>query len=159
MLDIYVDADGSPVKDEVFRVARRYSLRVFLVANTVIQGSPSDRWESIVVRGGPDEADHWIAEHVEKDDIVVTADIPLADRSLSKGARALGPTGKPFTDKNIGGALASRELSKELRQMGMITGGPRPMRKEDRSRFLSSLDALVQSIRRTSPRREDPTGP
>ncbi len=156
MLDIYIDADGSPVKDEVFRVARRYSLRVFLVANTVIQGSPGDRWESIVVRGGPDEADHWIAEHVEKDDIVVTSDIPLADRCLAKGARALGPSGKPFTDKNIGGALASRELSKELRQMGLVTGGPRPMRKEDRSRFLSSLDSMVQSILRTTRQRPNP---
>ncbi len=156
MLDIYVDADGSPVKDEVFRVARRYSLRVFLVANTVIQGPAGDRWESIVVRGGPDEADHWIAEHVEKDDIVVTADIPLADRSLNKGARALGPSGKPFTDRNIGGALASRELSKELRQMGVVTGGPRPMRKEDRSRFLSSLDAIVQAIKRDSNRGGNP---
>jgi uncharacterized protein YaiI (UPF0178 family) len=148
MLQIYVDADGCPVKDEVFRVARRHSLHVFLVANTVVRGSAGDQFESIVVRGGLNEADDWIAEHVGPGDIVITADIPLADRALQKGASVLGTTGRPFDSKNIGKAIASRDLFQDLRMAGTLTGGPKPFRKEDRSRFLSALEEMVRGIQR-----------
>lgn len=148
MLDVYVDADGCPVKDEVFRVAHRYALKVYVVANTVVRVPPGEWVEAIVVKGGLNEADDWIAERIGPDDIVVTADIPLADRCLQKGAKALGTAGRPFTDRTIGGALAARDLMQELRNRGAITGGPAAFRPTDRSRFLSALDAMIQSVRR-----------
>jgi uncharacterized protein YaiI (UPF0178 family) len=97
---------------------------------------------------GPDVADDWIVEHVVACDIVVTADIPLAHRCLEKGAHAIGPTGKPFTVDNIGQSLATRNLLSELRDAGEMTGGPPPLKKRDRSRFLQQLDEMVQTIRR-----------
>ena len=149
MLDIYVDADGCPVKEEVYRVAARYQLKVYVVANKrmyVPVGRNSI--EMVVVRAGFDSADDWIAQQIEADDIAVTADIPLADRCLEKGARVLGTKGEEFRDENIGSALAARELMSHLREMGEITGGPAPMAQKNRSRFLSKLDEIVQSIRR-----------
>jgi uncharacterized protein YaiI (UPF0178 family) len=101
-----------------------------------------------VVEGGMDAADNWIVEHVQPYDIVVTADIPLASRCLKKGARVIGPNGKPFTENNIGDALATRNLLSELRDAGQITGGPPPLKKSDRSRFLQRIDEMIQSIRR-----------
>ncbi len=110
---------------------------------------PNDRLIALeVVENGLDAADDWIAEHVESHDIVVTADIPLANRCLKKGARVIGPTGKPFTENNIGQAVATRDLLSELRGAGEITGGPPPLKKRDRSRFLQQLDEVIQSIRR-----------
>lgn len=148
MTEIFVDADGCPVKEEVFRVAHRYGIKVYYVANTVIRPAQSSLVEPVVVKAGLNVADDWIAENVKAGDIVITGDIPLADRCLAKGAKALGNNGYPFTDKNIGRALASRELGNELRQMGVNTGGPRPFSKENRSRFLSALDLLLQSAKR-----------
>ncbi len=148
MLHIFVDADACPVKQEVYRVAGRYHLGVTLVANSWMR-VPNERWISLeVVGGGFDAADDWIVEHVVPHDIVITADIPLANRCLKEGARVIGTTGKPFTDNNIGQAIATRDLLSELRGAGEITGGPPPIEKRDRSRFLQQLDEVIQSIRR-----------
>jgi len=151
MLHIYVDADACPVKQEVYRVAKRYRLDVTLVTNSWMRVS-EERWLRLVVVGeGFDAADDWIVEHVEADDIVVTADIPLASRCIKEGASVIGTTGKPFTENNIGSALATRDLLSELRGAGEITGGPPPLQKRDRSRFLQVLDEVIQSIRRKHP--------
>lgn len=148
MLDLYIDADGCPVKEEVYKVARRYGLQVFVVCNAAMNVPLDQRIQRVVVSGRFDAADDWIVEHVEKGDIVVTADIPLAARCLEKGAKVLGTKGHPFTEDSIGDALATRELMDQLRQAGVARGGPAPMGKEDRSRFLSSLDQMIQAVRR-----------
>ncbi len=148
MLEVYIDADACPVKDETYRVAQRYGLPVFVVANQYVQTPRADGIKLVTVKSGEDAADDWIVEHVGKGDIVVTSDIPLAARSLDKGARVLGPKGREFTEDGIGDALASRELSQTLREMGIQTGGPAPFTKKDRSSFLNTLDALVHAIRR-----------
>ena len=151
MLHIFVDADACPVKQEVYRVANRYRLNVTLVANSWMR-VPNEQWITFeVVKDGFDAADDWIVEHVKPNDIVVTADIPLASRCLKKGARVIGSTGKPFTEKNIGQAVATRNLLSELRGAGEITGGSPPLEKRDRSRFLQQLDEVIQSIRRKHP--------
>lgn len=148
MTAIYVDADACPVKNEVYRVAERYGLKVHIVSNSWI-GVPRDpRVELVVVSDSFDAADDWIVDRIGAGDIVVTADIPLADRSLKKGAVVIGNTGVPFTTSSIGMALAGRELMANLRAMGETTGGPRPMSARDRSRFLSALDEAIQRLRR-----------
>lgn len=148
MLDVYVDADACPVKNEVYRVAQRYGLSVLLVTNSWMR-APQEPWlRQVVVGGHLDAADDWIADHVEQDDLVVTADIPLASRCLEKRALVLGVTGRPFTEDNIGDALATRALLSDLRDLGSITGGPPPFTQRDRSRFLHQLDVLIQSVRR-----------
>ncbi len=151
MLHIFVDADACPVKQEVYRVASRFRLEVTLVANSWMR-VPDERWIALeVVKDGFDAADDWIVEHVQPDDIVITADILLAGRCIKKGARVISPTGKPFTEDNIGMAVATRDLMSELRNAGEITGGPPPLTKRDRSRFLEQLDNVIQSIRRSNP--------
>ncbi len=150
MLTIYIDADACPVKDEVYRVARRYTMPVVVVANAPLR-VPSDKLIGLVVRAGFGAADDWIAEQAGAGDIVVTADIPLAARCLAKGARVLDPKGQPFKDNDIGAALAMRELMNELRQGGAVTGGPAPMTPKDRSRFLGKLDEAVNAVRRAHP--------
>jgi uncharacterized protein len=151
LLHIFVDADACPVKQEVYRVARRYSLDVTLVANSWMR-VPNEQWIVLEVVGdGFDEADDWIVEHVQPHDIVVTADIPLASRCLKAGASVLGPMGKTFTEDNIGQAVATRNMLTELRSAGEITGGPPPLQKRDRSRFLQQLDIVIQKIRRKHP--------
>ena len=144
MLDIFVDADACPVKDEIYQVAGRYGLHVVLVANSRMKVPSGASVEMIVVEAGPDVADDWIAENIRAGDIAVTADIPLAARCLEVGASVLGSTGKPFDEDMIGGALAMRELKSELREVGTIAGGPPPLSAKDRSRFVSRLDELVQ---------------
>lgn len=147
---VLVDADACPVKQEVYRVARRYGLEVKLVANSWMQ-VPVAPWLQLVVvdkSGQLDDADDWIAERANDRDIVVTADIPLAARALAKGARPISPRGKLWTEDSIGAALANRDLLAELREAGTITGGPPPFEKRDRSRFLQSLDQAVQAISR-----------
>jgi len=151
LLHIYIDADACPVKQEVYRVAKRYGLDVTLVANSWMR-VPDERWLRLEVVGeGFDAADDWIVEQVQADDIVITADIPLASRCVKAGASVIGTTGKPFTENNIGSALATRDLLSELRGAGEITGGPAPLQKRDRSRFLQTLDGVIQSIRRKRP--------
>jgi uncharacterized protein YaiI (UPF0178 family) len=150
---LYIDADACPVKEEVYRVARRYGLKVYVVANAYIATPLRDPLiERVVVEAGPDIADDWIAERAQGGDIVVTSDIPLADRCLKAGAAVLRPNGKVFDAGSIGMALAGREIGEHLRSFGEITGGPKPFGPQDRSRFLSALDEAVQRARRT-PRR------
>ncbi|MDD5723286.1 MAG: YaiI/YqxD family protein [Syntrophales bacterium] len=151
MLHIFIDADACPVKQEVFRVASRYHLAVTLVANSWMR-IPNEWWITLEVVGkGLDVADDWIVEHVQPDDIVITADIPLASRCMKQGAHAIGTTGRPFTEDSIGHVVATRDLLAELRGTGEITGGPPPLQKRDRSRFLQQLDEAIQSIRREHP--------
>jgi len=148
MTAIYIDADACPVKDEIYRVAARYGLSVFVVCNSWIRTPTDPRVTLAVVDQGPDVADDWIAERAAPGDIVVTADIPLAQRTLDKGAQALHPNGRPFTQDNIGGALASRAIGEHLRSIGEMTSGPRAFTPADRSRFLQALDAAVTRARR-----------
>lgn len=147
MISFLVDGDACPVKDEVFRVAKRYGAKVFVVANTRMNLPRDPLFEMVVVaRGALDLADDWIAERADRDSIAVTQDIPLAARCLAKGARALDPRGRVFTEDGIGDALAARELMAQLRDMGDMVGGPKPFEARDRSRFLQSLDTLVQAV-------------
>jgi uncharacterized protein YaiI (UPF0178 family) len=151
MLHIYIDADACPVKQEVYRVAQRCELNVTLVANSWMR-IPNDPWVAIeVVSDGFDAADDWIAEHVEPGDIVITADVPLAGRCIKRAASVIRPSGKPFTEDSIGDTVAQRDLMAELREAGVITGGPAPMGQRDRSHFLQQLDNLIQAIRRKPP--------
>ncbi len=148
-MEIFVDGDACPVKDEVYRVAARYGLHVVVVANSRIGVPPGLGIDVILVGRDLDAADDWIAHHARPCDIVITSDIPLAARCLASGAAVLGGDGRPFTEDSIGGALASRQLNAELREMGLGPGGPRALAPKDRTRFLSSLDRLVQaSLRR-----------
>ncbi len=145
---IYIDADACPVKEETYRVAKRYALRVVVASNRSIH-TPLDPTVSLrVIPGSFDAVDDWIASEVARGDLVVTGDIPLAARCLEKGARVLGTRGEEFTPDGIGDALASRALSDHLRQMGAITGGPAPMDKKFRSRFLGKLDEMVNALLR-----------
>lgn len=145
---IYVDADACPVKDEVYRVAKRYQLRVVLVANVWLR-APTEEWIDVqIVSGELDAADDRIVDLAGDNDIVITTDIPLAARCLGKGAAVLGPKGRPFDEQSIGEALATRELLSQLRDMGEVTGGPAPFQKKDRSLFLQELDKMVNAIRR-----------
>ena len=148
MLHVFVDADACPGKAEAYKVAERYKLQVTLVANSRMQVPHNRLIRLEVVGAGADVADDWIVEQVQDCDIVVTADILLADRCLKKGARAIGTNGKLFTEDNIGGAVATRNLMAELRGAGETTGGPPPLQKRDRSRFLHQLDEVIQTIRR-----------
>ena len=148
MTDIFVDADACPVKDEVYRVAKRYALKVVLVANSWLR-VPNDEWIELVVVGQElDAADAWIVEQAGRGDIVITADIPLAALCLGKGASVLGPRGRPFTEDSIGNALATRELMSQLREMGEMEGGPPPFEKRDRSQFLQALDQMIHVVRK-----------
>jgi hypothetical protein len=150
MTAIYVDADACPVRDEVYRVATRLGVAVHLVSNgsRPIRPPGLPNVHSVIVSEGADKADDWIAERVTPADVCVTADIPLAARCLERGARALANNGRVWTPDNIGNALAGREVSRHLREMGLTTGGPAPMSKSDRSKFLSALDMLVQAALR-----------
>jgi uncharacterized protein YaiI (UPF0178 family) len=152
-IEIFVDADACPVKDEVYKVARRYGLRVFVIANGGIRVPREPMIELVIVEQGPDAADDWIASHVKAGDVVVTADIPLAHRCLQSGAEVLGTTGKPFTSDSIGAAMAQRGLMEHLRSTGETTGGPRPFAPADRSRFLSALDEAINRSKRKAAQR------
>ena len=149
-MQIFIDADACPVKDEVVRVAERHNLPVLLVSNSWMRGPDHPLVQRFTVNNHPDAADDWIAEHITASDVCVTSDIPLASRCLAKGARALSSYGKNWTPDNIGNALAGREIAQHLREIGAHTGGPAPITKADRSRFLSALDTAVQAARRAS---------
>jgi len=144
LIEIFIDGDACPVKDEVYAVATRLGVPVALVANSRMNVPHGFGVEMIVVDEGPDAADDWIAEHVRTGDVVVTADIPLAARCLAVGARVLGTDGRPFSEDSIGDALATRELKSHLRDAGIASGGPRPISNKERSRFSSRLDEFVQ---------------
>ena len=143
---ILVDADACPVKEEIYRVAARRQVAVSVVSNSPFRVPVGPLVERVVVSGGFDAADDWIAERADARSVVVTADILLADRCLKAGATVLAPTGKPFTRASIGGAIATRAIMADLRAgLGEGIGGPKPFAKADRSRFLQALDdALVR---------------
>ena len=145
---IFVDADACPVKAEVYRVAERYGLKVFVVANSFMNVPRSDLIERVIVSEGPDVADDWIVQRAGPTDIVITADIPLAGRCVKKGGSVIGPTGKPFSEDSIGMALATRDLMTDLRSAGATTRGPPPLTRQDISRFLSALDLAVTRLKR-----------
>ena len=148
MVEIYVDADACPVKDETVQVAARHSLKTYLVSDGGIRPRQNTLVELVIVDQGPDAADDWIADHIQKADICVTNDIPLAARCLERGAMTIRPNGEPFTENGIGMALANRELMQGLRENGEITGGPKPFSKSDRSEFLNRLETTVQEAKR-----------
>jgi len=148
MTKIYIDADACPVKDEVYRVAERYQLKVIVVANQYINIPMNSLFQMEVVTGSFDAADDWIVEQVQNGDIVITADILLADRCVKKSARVLGHKGDEFTEDNVGSAVANRELMQNLRHMGEVKGGPAPMDKKARSKFLGTLDQIIQSLKK-----------
>ena len=139
---IFVDADACPVKEEAMRVAERLGLVITLVSNGGIRPSRDPMVKVVVVPAGADVADDWIIEHASANDIVLTADIPLASRAIDKGCHVLGFTGKPFTTASIGMALAMRDLKQHLRETGEIAGYNPGFRPADRSAFLSALDTL-----------------
>jgi uncharacterized protein YaiI (UPF0178 family) len=147
-ITIFVDADACPVKEEVYRVARRYQLPVKVVANAFLMVPTEPLIERVIVDAGPDVADDWIAERSGPGAIVITSDIPLASRSLKAGAQVISPKGTPFTETSIGAALAGREIAEHLRSFGAMTSGPRPFAQADRSRFLQALDQAVNKARR-----------
>ena len=147
---LFIDADACPVKDECYRVAERCGLMVFVVSNGWINTRRAAFIEQVVVDAGPDVADDWIAERAGKGDIVVTSDIPLADRVIKAGGQAIKPNGQAFTADSIGSALAGRMVGEHLRSMGVATSGPLPFGPKDRSAFLQALDRAVVVARRAA---------
>jgi uncharacterized protein YaiI (UPF0178 family) len=153
IISIYIDADACPVKQEIYRVAERHALKgvalkVFVVSNSPIAVPRDPLVERVVVGGGMDEADNWIAERARAGDILITADVPLASRCVKAGAEAIAPNGRAFTTDSIGMTLATRNLMDTLRSAGEITGGPKPFSPRDRSGFLSALDAAIVRLTR-----------
>ena len=145
---IYVDADACPVKDEIYRVAARFALPVFVVSNSFIRVPEDPMIERVIVPAGPDVADNWIAERADVSAVVITQDIPLAGRCVKAGATAIAPNGKTFTADSIGMALAVRDLMTDLRSAGETTSGPRAFSPRDRSAFLSALDQAIRRMQR-----------
>ncbi len=148
MLILYIDADGCAVKEEAYRVAARYQMKVFVVANKFLSTPSDPRIEMQVVSGDFDAADDWIAEQISAGDILVTSDLLLADRCIKKQALVLGAKGRELTEENIGEVLGTRELMAHLRNLGDTKTGPAPMSKSDRSQFLSKLDEMIQRVQR-----------
>ena len=150
MLIIYVDADACPVKNETFRVASRHNLQVYLVSNSRLNMVVDKNVHKIQVESDPDAADNWIEEHIGTGDIVVTVDILLADRCLKKDASAINPTGQIFNNNNIGIAKSMRDLRAHLRETGVASSYNATFSKQDRSRFLRTLEEMIQLIKRQS---------
>ncbi|MGV8856446.1 MAG: YaiI/YqxD family protein [Devosia sp.] len=148
---IFVDADACPVKAEAMRVAERLGLVVTLVSNGGVRPSRDPIVRVVVVAAGADAADDWIVEQAEANDIVLTADIPLASRVIDKGCHVLGFSGKPFTPASIGMALAMRELNQHLRETGESKGYNAGFTASDRSAFLSALDTLGRKAKAAAP--------
>lgn len=145
---LYIDADACPVKAEIYRVAERYGIHVFVVSNSYIAAPREPFIERIVVDRGPDAVDDWIAERAAPGCVVITADIPLASRCVKAGANVIAPSGRILDDDAIGMALATRNLMDDLRSAGQITSGPKAFQPRDRSRFLSNLDLAVTQLKR-----------
>ena len=147
-----MDADACPVKDEIYRVAKRHEVPVTVVANSHMRIPDDNNIRLEIVSDGFDAADDWIVEHAGPLDIVITADIPLADRCLKNGAYVLGPTGRPFTEDNIGTAMVTRSMMADLRDMGEVKGGPPPFQKKDRGIFLQQLDSAIHAVKKKQKR-------
>ena len=143
-IQILVDADACPVKEEVYKVAWRREVPVKVVSNARIRVPEHPLVERVLVSDAFDAADDWIAQAADSRKVVITGDILLADRCLKAGATVIGHNGKPFTAASIGGAIATRAIMADLRVAADgITGGPAPFAKADRSRFLQALDAAL----------------
>ena len=154
LTDIYVDADACPVRGEIYRVAARLHVSVFVVSNgsRPIRSPRMTNVSMVLVGEGADAADDWITEHIGTTDVCVTSDIPLASRCLKRGARVVSPISKQWTEANIGNALAGRDIARHLRELGEKTRGPAPLTKQDRSRFLGVLDTALQAALREAAR-------
>ena len=150
MVEIYIDADGCPVRDECVKVAQRHDLKLYIVSDGGIRPINDKRIELVIVSPGMDAADRWIADHIGSNDIVVTGDIPLAADCIKSGAVALKPNGDTLNETNIGPVQGTRDLMANLRETGEISGGPSPFNRQDRSRFLSALEVTVQIALRNS---------
>lgn len=150
MLIIYIDADACPVKEEIFRVAMRHKLQVYLVSNSSLSITVDENVHKIQVSSDFDAADDWISERIKVGDIVITTDILLADRCLKNGACAISPTGKVFNNDNIGAAKVMRELRAYLREIGAAPSYNDTFSKQKRSHFLQALEEMIQSIKRNS---------
>ena len=150
MLIIYIDADACPVKEDIFRIATRHNLQVYLVSNSSLSIAVDENVHKIQVGSDADAADDWITEHIKIKDIVVTTDILLAGRCLKNGACAISPTGKVFNNDNIGAAKAMRELRAYLRETGIAPSYNDSFSKKKRSHFLQALEEMIQSIKRNS---------
>ena len=155
LTDIYIDGDACPVREEIYRVAARLKINVFVVSNgsRPIRPPGVSNVRMVMVGDTADAADDWIAEHITAADVCVTSDLPLASRCLKIGARVVSPTGKNWTHANIGNALAGREIARHLRELGTNTRGPAPLTKRDRSRFLGALDTALQAALREAAHR------
>jgi uncharacterized protein YaiI (UPF0178 family) len=138
------------VKDEVYRVAKRHALPVLVVANSGMEVPQGGAVELVRVSDALDAVDDWIVEHLERGDVVVTTDVPLAARCVAREAIVLHPAGREFSESDVGSALAMRDLLKALRESGRKTRGPAPFTERDRSRFLQALDAAIHRSRRAS---------
>lgn len=149
-MSIYIDADACPVKDEIYKVAFRYDVPVWVVSNSFMRIPDHPLVSRMIVSAGPDVADDHIAERADENSVVITADILLAERCLNSNAIVISPNGKPFTENSIGSAVATRALMEGLRSTGDITGGPPPFSKADRSRFLSALDQALVRLKRNN---------
>jgi uncharacterized protein len=148
IIQVFVDGDACPVKEEVYRVALRHGVKTFVVANSFMMVPRDPLIERVLVPAGPDAADDWIAERCRRGIVVVTADVPLASRAVKAGADAIAPNGRAFTEQSVGMALATRNLMDQLRSAGETTSGPRPFAAKDRSAFLSALDLAVVRLER-----------
>ena len=148
MTDVFVDGDACPVKAEIEKVAARHGLAVTIVSNGGLRPSANPLLRHVIVAEGADAADNWIVDHIAAGDICITADIPLAARCLDKGARVLGPNGKPFTPAGIGVALGMRELSRHLREVSNGQTHHAGFSKQDRSRFLGALENCIMQLKR-----------
>jgi uncharacterized protein YaiI (UPF0178 family) len=154
LTEIYVDADACPVREEIYRVAMRLRLKVFVVSNgsRPIRPPGTSNVSMVIVGDDADAADDWIAEPIGAGDVCVTSDIPLASRCLKKKARLVSPAGKRWTEANIGNALVGRDIARHLRELGENTKGPAVLTRQDKSRFLSAVDTALQAaLRETAP--------
>ena len=147
-MTIYVDADACPVKSEIERVATRHKIPMVVVSNGGIRPSANPLVETVVVEAGPDVADMWIAERTTTGDIVITGDIPLAAKVIDTGALVVKHNGDVLNPRNIGDALATRDLMQDLRAADPFRqGGGKPFSKADRSRFLDGLERTIRTIK------------
>ena len=144
MVKIYVDADACPVKKEIERIAIRHNLTTYMVCNGGIRPFHNTLIKLVIVKKSPDAADNWIIDHIEKADICVTNDIPLAEHCLKKGALVVTPNGKTFSEDNIGMALATRQIMERIRELGENSPGTLPFNKADRSKFLNFMENAVR---------------
>lgn len=148
-MKILIDADACPkiAKEILYKASERLKIDLLVVANQFIRTPPMPHIRNVVVGEGYNVADDKIEELTEKDDLIITSDIPLADRVIKKGALALSPRGELFDEDNIGGRLATRDLLDEMRSMGMQTGGPAAYNNRDKMEFANVLNRIITKVK------------